>query len=56
MKLWLVSGIPSLGITDNCLVQHITEKEGTTWIRKATDRRQRKTLVEGYILQWMDKA
>ena len=34
----------------------ITEKEGTTWIRKATDRRQRKTLMEGYILPWMDKA
>ena len=31
-------------------------KEGTTWKRKATDRRQWKTLVEGYILQWMDKA
>ena len=29
----------------------ITEKEGTTWIRKATDRRQWKTLMEGYILQ-----
>ena len=34
----------------------ITEKEGTTWIRKATDRRQWKKLVEGYILQWTDKA
>ena len=34
----------------------ITEKEGTTWIRKATDRRRWKTLMEGYILQWMDKA
>ena len=34
----------------------ITEKEGTTWIRKATDRRRWKTLTEGYILQWMDKA
>ena len=33
----------------------ITEKEGTTWIRKATDR-QWKTLMEGYILQWMDKT
>ena len=29
----------------------ITEKEGTTWIRKSTDRRQWKTLMEGYILQ-----
>ena len=26
------------------------------WNRKATDRRQWKTLMEGYILQWMDKA
>ena len=34
----------------------ITEKEGTTWIRKATDRRRWKTFMEGYILQWMDKA
>ena len=34
----------------------IREKEGTTWIRKATDRRRWKTLMEGYILQWMDKA
>ena len=24
--------------------------------RKATDRRQWKTLMEGYILQWMDKV
>ena len=29
---------------------------GTTWNRKATDRRQWKTLMEGYTLQWMDKA
>ena len=34
----------------------ITEKEGTTWIKKATDRRRWKTLMEGYILQWMDKT
>ena len=34
----------------------ITEKEGTTWIRKVTDRRRWKTLMEGYIVQWMDKA
>ena len=34
----------------------VTEKEGTTWIRKATDRRQWNTLMEGNILQWMDKA
>ena len=33
-----------------------TKKEGNTWIRKATDRRQWKTLMEGYILQRMDKA
>ena len=26
------------------------------WNRKVTDRRQWKTLMEGYILQWMDKA
>ena len=31
-------------------------KEGTTWMRKATDREQWETLMEGYILQWMDKA
>ena len=34
----------------------ITGKERTTWNRKATNRRQRKTLMEGYIQQWMDKA
>ena len=34
----------------------ITEKEGTIWTRKAKDSRQWKTLMEGYILQWMDKA
>ena len=34
----------------------MTRKEGTTWKRKATDRRQWKALMEGYILQWMDKA
>ena len=31
-------------------------KERTTWIRKATNRRQWKTWMEGYILQWMDKT
>ena len=44
-------GQPSRRWQDN-----ITRKEGTTWIRKATDRRQWRTLMEGYILQWMDKA
>ena len=29
---------------------------GERWNRKATDRGQWKALVEGYILQWMDKA
>ena len=32
------------------------QKMASTWIRKATDRRRWKTLMEGYILQWMDKA
>ena len=31
-------------------------KEGTTWNRKATDRGQWKTLMEGWILQCVDKA
>ena len=30
--------------------------EGITCIRKAIDRRQWKALVEGYFLQWTDKA
>ena len=34
----------------------ITKKEGISWNRKATDRRQWKTLMEVYILQWMDKS
>ena len=34
----------------------IARKERATWNRKATDRGQRKTLMEGGILQWMDKA
>ena len=34
----------------------ITRTEGTTWNRKATDIRQWKTLMDDYILQWMDKA
>ena len=34
----------------------ITRKEGTTWNRKATYRGQWETVMEGYILQWMDKA
>ena len=29
---------------------------GTAWNRKATDRRLWKAWMEGYILQWMDKA
>ena len=42
--------------TKQKMADDITEKEGTTWIRKAIDRRTWKTLMEGYILQWMDKA
>ena len=34
----------------------IAKKEGTTCNTKATDSRQWKALLEGYILQWMDKA
>ena len=34
----------------------ITWKEGTTWNRETTDRRQWKALMEGYILEWTDKA
>ena len=34
----------------------ITRKEGTIWNRKASDKGQWKALMEGYILQWMDKA
>ena len=44
------------GTTSRRWQDDIAKKEGTTWIRKATDRRQWKALVEGYILQWMDKA
>ena len=44
------------GTTKQKMARCKTEKEGTTWIRTATDRRQWKTLMEGYILQWMDKA
>ena len=32
------------------------KKERSTWNRKALHRRQWKALMEGYILQWMDKA
>ena len=39
------------GREDDQAEDYITEKEGTTWIRKAIDRRQWKTLMEGYILQ-----
>ena len=31
-------------------------KEGATWNRKATGKRQWKALMEGCILQWMNKA
>ena len=33
-----------------------TKKEGTNWNKKALGRRQWKALMEGYILQPMDKA
>ena len=46
----------ALMVGQNSINDDITEKEGTTWIRKATDRRRWKILMEGYILQWMDKA
>ena len=34
----------------------VVQKEGTTWSRIAVDRRQRRVLTEGYILQWMDNS
>ena len=34
----------------------ITKREGTTWNRKAWDRKQWKALVEGYIMQWVGEA
>ena len=34
----------------------IVKKEGIDWNSKALDRRQWKALIEGCILQWMDKA
>ena len=34
----------------------IAKRAGPTWNRTATDRRQWKALMEGYILQRMDKA
>ena len=34
----------------------IARNEGTTWNRKAIDRRQWLALIKGYIQQWMDKA
>ena len=38
-------------------MERLHNKEGGNHLdRKATDRRQWKTLMEGYILQWMDKA
>ena len=43
----LIRGRPSRRWQDD-----ITRKKGTNRIKKATDRRQLKTLIEGYILQW----
>ena len=33
----------------------IVQKEGSTWSRTELDRYQWRSLMEGYILQWMDK-
>ena len=38
------------------MVTKIAKKEGTTWKRTDLDRQQWKALMEGYILQWMDKT
>ena len=32
------------------------KKAGTTWNRTASNRQQRRALMEGCILQWMDSA
>ena len=48
------SGKRSRGRPSRRWQDDIARKEGTTWNRKAAGRRQRKTLMEGYILQWMD--
>ena len=41
-----LKGQPCRGLRDD-----ITRKEGTTWNRKAKERRQWKKLTDGYILQ-----
>ena len=43
------------GTTKQKMARRHNREGGITWNRKATDRRQWKTLMEGYILQWMDK-
>ena len=44
------------GTTTQKMARRHNKEGGTTWNRKATDRRQWKTLMEGHILQWMDRA
>ena len=34
----------------------IRERAGTTWTRRTVDRGEWRSLLEGYILQWMDNA
>ena len=42
--------------TNQKMARRHNRKEGATWNKKATDRGQWKTLMEGYILHWMEKA
>ena len=42
--------------TKQKMARRNNKEGGNTWNRKASDRRQWKALMEGYILQWMDKA
>ena len=55
-KIFTRRGKRSRGRPSRRWQDDITGKEKTNWIRKATDRRQWKTLMEGYILHRMDKV
>ena len=44
------------GTTKQKMARQHNKEGGTTWNWKATDRRQWKSRMEGYTLQWMNKA
>ena len=52
---WQIKGARSVGRPTHRWRDDIVGQQGRVWTRIAKDRESRKTLTEGYFLQWKDR-